>query len=79
MSSEEFTNDFIDSIWDGKGDSFRKRYREMDLPLVEDIEFLTANELAPQNLFLTFNATVMHADRKICADGRAPLQLQPCR
>lgn len=79
MSAEAFTNEFIDSIRDGKGDSFLKRYREMDLLLVEDIKFLTAKEPTQQNLFLTFNATIMHADRKICADGRAPLHLQPGR
>ncbi len=40
VSSEEFTNEFINSIRDGKGDSFRKRYREMDILLVDDIQFL---------------------------------------
>jgi chromosomal replication initiator protein len=37
VSSEEFTNEFINSIRDGKGDAFRKRYREMDILLVDDI------------------------------------------
>ncbi|CAL9498593.1 DnaA ATPase domain-containing protein [Streptomyces sp. enrichment culture] len=36
MSSEEFTNEFINAIRDGKGDSFRKRYREMVILLVDD-------------------------------------------
>uniref|UniRef100_UPI002A802B09 chromosomal replication initiator protein DnaA n=1 Tax=Streptomyces sp. CRN 30 TaxID=3075613 RepID=UPI002A802B09 len=44
VSSEEFTNEFINSIRDGKGDSFRKRYREMDILLVDDIQFLADKE-----------------------------------
>jgi chromosomal replication initiator protein len=39
-SSEELTNEFVNDIRDGKGDSFRKRYREMDILLVADIQFL---------------------------------------
>jgi chromosomal replication initiation ATPase DnaA len=76
VSSEEFTNEFINSIRDGKGDIFRKRYREMDILLVDDIQFLTGKESMHEEFFHTFKTTVMHADRKIRADGRAPLHLQ---
>ncbi|GAA2764141.1 hypothetical protein GCM10010103_31820 [Streptomyces paradoxus] len=44
VSSEELTNEFVNDIRDGKGDSFRKRYREMDILLVDDIEFLADKE-----------------------------------
>ena len=40
MSSEEFTNDFINMIRDGKQDSFQRRYRDVDVLLVDDIQFL---------------------------------------
>ncbi|GAA5706185.1 hypothetical protein AQJ43_37005 [Streptomyces avermitilis] len=77
VSSEEFTNEFINSIRDGKGDTFRKRYREMDILLVDDIRFLADKEPTQEEFFHTFNTTGMHADHKIRADGRAPLHLQP--
>ncbi|HZG01955.1 MAG TPA: DnaA/Hda family protein, partial [Streptomyces sp.] len=44
VSSEEFTNEFINSIRDGKADAFRKRYRDMDILLVDDIQFLASKE-----------------------------------
>ena len=40
VSSEEFTNDFINMIRDGKQDGFRRRYRDVDVLLVDDIQFL---------------------------------------
>jgi chromosomal replication initiator protein len=44
VSSEEFTNEFINSIRDGKADAFRKRYRDMYILLVDDIQFLADKE-----------------------------------
>jgi chromosomal replication initiator protein len=41
---EEFTNAFVNCIHDSKGDTFPKRYREMDIFLVEDIQFLRDKE-----------------------------------
>ncbi|MER5698366.1 DnaA/Hda family protein [Streptomyces mirabilis] len=75
VSSEEFTNEFINSMRDGKSDTFRKRYREMDILRVHDIQFLADRESSQEEFFHTFHTTVMHADRKICADGRAPPHL----
>ena len=44
MSSEEFTNDFINMIRDGKQDEFRRRYRNVDVLLMDDIQFLADKE-----------------------------------
>src|SRR5215472_6289000 len=44
VSSEEFTNDFINMIRDGKQDGFRRRYRDVDVLLVDDIQFLENKE-----------------------------------
>ena len=42
VSSEEFTNEFINSIRDDKAANFQRRYRDIDVPLVDDIQFLSA-------------------------------------
>ena len=44
VSSEEFTNDFINSIRDDKASVFQKRYRDLDILLVDDIQFLENKE-----------------------------------
>lgn len=56
VNSEEFTNDFINSIRDDRSLSFKRQYREVDVLLIDDIQFLQGKEQTMEEFFHTFNA-----------------------
>ncbi len=76
VSSEEFTNEFINSIRDDKSSSFQRRYRDIDILLVDDVQFLSGKVQTQEEFFHTFN-TLHNANKQIViTSDMAPKQLQ---
>ena len=75
VNSEEFTNDFINSIRDDEGSSFKQIYRNVDMLLIDDIQFLAGKEHTQEEFFHTFNALHNHQKQVVITSDLPPKQL----
>ncbi len=76
VSSEEFTNEFINSIRDDKAAAFQRKYRDIDVLLVDDIQFLGGKTQTLEEFFHTFN-TLHNANKQIVVTSDLPPKQLP--
>ena len=74
VNSEEFTNDFINSIRDDKAANFQRRYRDVDVLLIDDIQFLQGQVQTQEEFFHTFN-TLHNANKQVVITSDLPPKL----
>jgi chromosomal replication initiation ATPase DnaA len=74
ISTEEFTNDFINSLRDDRKVAFQRRYRDVDVLLVDDIQFLEGKEGTQEEFFVRVGADHRHPAARAGDSDRHPAQ-----
>lgn len=75
VTSEKFTNDFIDAIQNSNLVKFRKRYRQADVLLIDDIQFLAGKERSQEEFFHTFNTLFDGHKQIVLSSDRPPAEI----
>jgi chromosomal replication initiator protein len=75
VSTEEFTNEFINLVHSGRAEDFRRRYRDIDFLLIDDIQFLERAERTQEEFFHTFNTLHNASKQIVITSDRAPKKL----
>jgi chromosomal replication initiator protein len=75
LSSEKFTNEFIDAIQNNSLVKFRKRYRQADLLLIDDIQFFSGKERSQEEFFHTFNTLFDGHKQIVLSSDRSPSEI----
>ncbi len=75
LSSESFANDLILSIRQRNTDKFRKKYRDIDMLLIDDVQFLSGKEASQEEFFHTFNVLYDHHKQIVVSSDRPPKEI----
>ena len=76
VTSETFTNELIDSVKNQKNSEFRKKYRNIDVLLIDDIQFIIGKESTQEEFFHTFNALYQDSKQIVISSDRPPKEME---